>query len=154
MNRLVASLTLICILFLNGVTTMAQRNNPKRQKPVEQKEIVTSERKKESREREREARAKRESRKELTAKRALTKRNPRLNALFNGEEDLDGERTDQPREALEWYLQKRLPKGEKVLPVERYFQAKEKIKRMKRFSTRNNKNLPSQTDSNEAEEVF
>ena len=158
MNRLVASLTLICILFLNGVTSMAQSNNPKRQKPVEQKEIVTSERKKESRERERErereARAKRESRKELTAKRALIKRNPRLNALFNGEEDLDGERTDQPREALEWYLQKRLPKGEKVLPVDRYFQAKEKIKRMKRFSTRNNKNLPSQADSNETEEVF
>ena len=155
MNRLLTSLTLICILFLNGVTSMAQRNNLKRQKlPVEQKEVLTSERKKETSERKKEARAERESRKELAAKRALIKRNPRLAALFNGEKDLDGERTDQPREALEWYLQKRLPKGEKVLPVERYFQAKEKIKKMKRFSTRNNKNLPSQTDSNEAEEVF
>src|SRR6185369_16061925 len=95
-----------------------------------------------------------ESRKEAVARRAAIKRNPRAAAIFKGEADLDGERFDQPQEALEWYLQKRLPKGEKVLPVERYFQAKEKIKQMKRFSTRNNKNLPSQTDSNEAEEIF
>ena len=55
-------------------------------------------------------------------------------SLFKKDED-DKERTDQPRESIEWYLQKRLPKGEKQLPIERYFQAKEKIKRMKRFST-------------------
>jgi hypothetical protein len=140
MNRLLASLFLICMLLLNGVTSMAQRNHPKRQK---QRVAQTSERKREE---------KRESRKELAAQRALIKRNPRLAALF--EKDLDGERTDQPREALEWYLKKRLPKGEKVLPLERYFQAKEKIKKMNRFSTRNNKNVPSQVDSNEAEEMF
>jgi hypothetical protein len=149
MNRLLASLFLICMLTLNGVTSMAQRNLKRQKARVEQKEVIASTRKKHSSERERgrerEARHKRESRKELAAKRAAIKRNPRLAALFNGEEDLDGERTDQPREALEWYLQKRLPKGEKILPIDRYFQAKEKIKRMKRFSTRNNK----QTDSNE-----
>lgn len=150
MNRLLASLFLICMLLTNSVASTARRNTPQRQKQksrVEQKEFRTSER-------EREARTKRESRKELAAKRAAMKRNPRLAGLFNGEKDLDGERTDQPREALEWYLQKRLPKGEKTLPVERYFQAKEKIKQMKRFSTRNNKNLPSQADSNETEEIF
>src|SRR6185295_11119656 len=124
MYRLFASFFLICILLLNGVTSMAQRNHPKRQKS--------------SRISERNREAKHESRKELATKRALIKRNPRLASLLNGEKDLDGERTDQPREALEWYLQKRLPKGEKVLPVERYFQAKEKIKKMKRFSTRKN----------------
>src|SRR5690349_20920670 len=142
MNRLLASLFLICMLLFNGVSSMAQRNHPKRQKQksrVEQKESRTSER---------------ESRKEVAAKRAAIKRNPRLATLFNGEKDLDGERTDQPREALEWYLQKRLPKGEKVLPVERYFQAKDKIKKMKRFSTRKNQNVSSATDSNEAEEIF
>ena len=138
MNRLLASLFLICILLLNGVTSMAQRNHPKRQK---QRVAQTSERKREE---------KRESRKELAAQRALIKRNPRLAALYD--KDLDEQRTDQPREALEWYLKKRLPKGEKVLPLERYFQAKEKIKKMNRFSTRNNKNVPSQVDSNEAEE--
>jgi hypothetical protein len=142
MNRLLASLFLICLLLLNSVTSIAQRNHPKRQK---QKESRISERKREER---------RESRKELAAKRALIKRNPQLAGLFDGEKDLDGERTDQPREALEWYLKKRLPKGEKILPLERYFQAKEKIKKMNRFSTRNNKNLPSQADSNEAEEMF
>ena len=148
MNRLLASLTLICTLFFNCVATFAVNKQAKQQKSrVERKETKQAEYKKE-------ARTKRESRKELAAKRALIKRNPRLAALFNGEKDLDGERTDQPREALEWYLQKRLPKGEKVLPVERYFQAKEKIKRMKRFSTRKNKNMASPAESNEAEEVF
>src|ERR1044072_7959900 len=131
MYRLLASLCLICVLFGNGVTSMAQRNHPKRQKSSRISE-----------------------RKELAARRALLKRKPGLAGLFTREKDLDGERTDQPREALEWYSEKRLPKGEKVLPVERYFQAKEKIKKMKRFSTRNNKNLPSQAESNEAEEVF
>ena len=145
MNRSVTSLTLICLLFVNGVVAATRTNNPKRQKSrVEQKESRTAEHK-------REAREKRESRKELAARRALTKRNPRLGTLFQGEKDLDGERFDQPREALEWYLQKRLPKGEKVLPTERYFQAKEKIKRMKRFSTARGKNLP---ESSEAEEIF
>src|SRR6476661_8038509 len=102
MYRLLASLFLICMLLFNGVTSMAQRNHPKRQK---QKESRISERQRE---------AKHESRKELAAKRALIKRNPRLAGLFNDEKDLDGQRTDQPREALEWYLQKRLPKGEKT----------------------------------------
>src|SRR6185295_1386 len=142
MYRLLASLFLISILLLNGVTSMAQRNHRNRQK---QKEARISERKREE---------KHESRKELAARRALIKRKPQLAALFEGEKDLDGQRTDQPREALEWYLRKRLPKGEKVLPLERYFQAKEKIKKMKRFSTRNNKNVPSQLDSNETEEMF
>ena len=133
MYRLLASLCLICMLLLTGVTSMAQRNRPKRQR---QKESRISERK------------------ELAARRELLKRKPGLAGLFNGEEDLDGQRTDQPREALEWYLKKRLPKGEKILPLDRYFQAKEKIKKMKRFSTRDNKNLPSQADSNETEEMF
>src|SRR6185369_14879369 len=140
MYRLLASLFLICILLLNGVTSMAQRNHRNRQK-----ESRISERKREE---------KHESRKELAARRALIKRKPQLAALFEGEKDLDGQRTDQPREALEWYLKKRLPKGEKVLPLERYFQAKEKIKKMKRFSTRNNEDVPSQADSNETEEMF
>src|SRR6185369_4420139 len=129
MYRLLASLFLICMLLLTGVTSMAQRNRPKRQKQTESRVA---------------------ERKELAARRALIKRNPRLAALY--EKDLDAERTDQPREALEWYLKKRLPKGEKVLPLDRYFQAKEKIKKMKRFSTRDNKNLPSQAESNETEE--
>ncbi len=147
MNRLVISLTLISMLFVNALSAATRTSNPRRQKSrVERTESREAEHK-------REAREKRESRKELAARRALVKRNPRLTALFNGEEDLDGERFDQPREALEWYLQKRLPKGEKVLPTERYFQAKEKIKKMKRFSTARGKSLP-QGESNDAEEIF
>jgi len=75
MYRLLASLFLICMLLLNGVTSMAQRNHPKRR--VAQK---ISERTRE---------AQHESRKELAAKRALIKRNPRFSTLFNGEKDLD-----------------------------------------------------------------
>ncbi len=146
MLRVVSSLTLICLLFLNGVTALAQRNYPQRQKAsVERKSSKVADHKKE-------ARTKRESRKDFAGQRAAIKSNPRAAAIFKAESDLDGERFDQPREALEWYLQKRLPRGEKVLPVERYFQAKEKIKRMKRFSTAKGKNLPA--ESNDAEEVF
>ena len=130
-SRIITSLTLICMLFLNGAASLAATRNPKRQKSrVERKGSAGSERAKEARE-------KRESRKVAVARRAAVKRNPRAAALFKGEADLDGERFDQPAEALDWYLQKRLPKGEKQLPIERYFQAKEKIKQMKRFSSAN-----------------
>ena len=147
-SRLIISLTLICLLFLNGATSLALSKNPKRQKSrVERKGSDNSERAKEARE-------KRESRKEAAARRAAIKRNPRAAAIFKGESDLDGERFDQPREALEYYLQKRLPKGEKQLPIERYFAAKDKIKKMKRFSSAKGKNLPPQADASETEEVF
>lgn len=148
-SRIIASLTLISMLFLNGAVSLAVNKNPRRQKSrVERKGSAGSERAKEQ------AREKRESRKEAVARRAAIKRNPRAAAIFKGEADLDGERFDQPAEALEWYLQKRLPKGEKQLPIERYFQAKEKIKQMKRFSSAKGKNLPPQANANETEEVF
>jgi len=147
-SRLITSLTLICILLLNGATLLAVSRTPKRQKTrVERKSSNSSAPAKEARE-------KRESRKEAAARRAAIKRNPRAAAIFKGESDLDGERFDQPREALEYYLQKRLPKGEKQLPIERYYEAKDKIKRMKRFSTAKGKNLPPQANANETEEVF
>ena len=147
-SRVITSLTLICLLFVNTASSLAASKNPKRQKSrVERKSSKNSERAKEARER-------RESRKEAAARRAAIKRNPRAAAIFKGESDLDGERFDQPREALEYYLQKRLPKGERQLPIERYFEAKEKIKRMKRFSTAKGKNLPPQANANETEEVF
>src|SRR5215213_275933 len=138
-SRLITSLTLICLLLLNGATSLAASKHSQRQKSrVERKE----------------AREKRESRKEAATRRELIKRNPRLGSLFKEDSNIDAERFDKPREALEWYLQKRLPKGEKQLPIERYFEAKEKIKRMKRFSTAKNKNLPPQANANETEEVF
>src|SRR5215213_11830268 len=148
-SRIITSLILICMLFLNGTALLAANKNSKRQKSrVERKGFTSSERAKEG------ARERRESRKEAAARRAAIKRNPRAAAIFKGESDLDGERFDQPREALEYYLQKRLPKGEKQLPIERYYEAKDKIKRMKRFSTAKGKNLPPQANANETEEVF
>ena len=146
MRPLITSLTLICMLLWNGTTSFAASKHPQKQKSrIERKSSNSSARSSEARE-------KRESRKEAAARRALIKRNPRVASLFKEDSDIDAERFDQPREALEWYLQKRLPKGEKQLPIERYFEAKEKIKRMKRFSTAKNKNLPPQT--NDADEVF
>src|SRR5262245_33503671 len=136
MRNLITSPILIGLLLLNGVTALAGSKHPKQQKSRVQTKARKSSRSTEQ------AREKRESRKEAATRRELAKRNPRFAALLKEDSDLDAERFDQPREAMEWYLQKRLPKGEKVLPVERYFQAKEKIKRMKRFSTAKNKNLP------------
>lgn len=62
-------------------------------------------------------------------------------------EEKDLKRFDQPGEAQQWYLQKRLAKGERTLSIERYFQAKEKIKKMRQFSTARGKILPSQEQS-------
>ena len=148
MRSLITSLTLTCMLFLNGVTSLAHSNRSKAQKPrVERKESKTSPRKKQ-------AITKRESRKESALQRELVKRNPRLAYVYKKKADREKERFDQPKEAVEWYLQKRLPKGEKQLPVERYFAAKEKVKQMKRFSTARNKNLPSQAEAGETEEIL
>lgn len=144
MRALVTSLTLICMLLTNSVSTQARKGNPKRTKArTEQKAAKSSASQKQT------AREKRESAREKAAQSKLIKRNPRLASLFKGESEEGIDRFDQPREALEWYLKKRLPKGEKQLPIERYYAAKEKIKKMKRFSTRGNKNLPPAQDSEE-----
>ncbi|HEV2837365.1 MAG TPA: Ig-like domain-containing protein [Pyrinomonadaceae bacterium] len=149
MPRLAISLTLICIVALSGVPSLARKVRPQQQRSrTERKDVKTSSRNKEV------ARNKRESRREQAARRELIKRNPRLATVFKGDADEEMDRFDQPREAIEWYLKKRLPKGERELPVERYFQAKEKIKKMKRFSTARNKNLPAQADSGDTEEIF
>ena len=150
MRSLITSMTLICIFLMNGVTSLAHSNHSKAR--VERKGSNSSPRQKQASTK-RESR-KAESRKEVAARRKLIKRNPRLASLFKGESEEEVLRSDQPREAIEWYLQKRLPKGEKQLPIERYFAAKEKIKQMKRFSTANNKNLPPQAQANDTEEVL
>ncbi|HVE55923.1 MAG TPA: hypothetical protein VNB22_03780, partial [Pyrinomonadaceae bacterium] len=59
-------------------------------------------------------------------------------------EDRDLARFDKPAEAMQAYVEQRLPKGAKKLPVERYFTAIEKIKRMPRYSTSDGKLYPSQ----------
>ena len=146
MPRPLTSLTLIFILLLNGVTSLAHKNNPKGQKSRVERETTKATK---ASPRTKQRQTKRESRREAAARRELLKRNPRLASVFEKHPDGDMDRYDKPREAVEWYLQKRLPKGEKNLPVERYFQAKEKIKRMKRFSTRQNKNLPPQAETDE-----
>ena len=64
--------------------------------------------------------------------------------------DVENERFDQPAEASKWYLEKRLPKGAKELPLERYFAAKDKIKRMQRFSTARGRQIRSQAESGDA----
>jgi hypothetical protein len=150
MRNLITSLTLICILLLNGVTLFARHNQPKQANSrVTTKQAKTSARNKQAREDK-----KRASRREIAARQKLIKQNPRLSSLFRSDAEEEMDRFDQPREALEWYLQKRLPKGEKQLPVERYFEAKEKIKRMKRFSSAKNKNLPAPAEANDTEELL
>src|SRR6476620_10655619 len=142
MRPLVTSLFLMSALLFNGVASQARTNHPRQTKSRTERKA-----KKSSPSRNEVAREKRESHREKAAQRELIKRNPRLAGLFKSEAETEIDRFDQPREALEWYLQKRLPKGEKQLPIERYFAAREKIKKMKRFSTRGNKNLPPSQDA-------
>ncbi|MGH9936172.1 MAG: hypothetical protein ACREAM_08000, partial [Blastocatellia bacterium] len=46
-----------------------------------------------------------------------------------------GQAYDKPREAAEYFVQKRLPEGERDLPVEKYFEAQERMRGMRYFST-------------------
>jgi Bacterial Ig domain len=146
MRPLGISLYLISALLVNGVALQARTSHLKQTKPRTERKA-----KKASTSQQQVAREKRESAREKAVQRQLIKGNPRLAGLFKSEAESEMDRFDQPREALEWYLQKRLPKGEKQLPIERYFAAREKIKKMRRFSTRGNKNLPPSQD---AEELF
>src|SRR5512132_3919510 len=107
MRSLITSMTLICIFLMNVVTSLAHSNHSKAR--VERKGSNSSPRQKQASTK-RESR-KAESRKEVAARRKLIKRNPRLASLFKGESEEEVLRSDQPREAIEWYLQKRLPKG-------------------------------------------
>jgi hypothetical protein len=152
MRSLVTSVLLICILLVNGVISLANKHQIQRQTVPQQTARTERKTTKTAAPHKQSARTKRESVREKLARRELIKRNPRLASLFKPEAKGEMDRFDQPREALEWYLQKRLPKGEKQLPIERYFEAKEKIKRMKRFSTAHNKNLPA--PANDTEEIF
>jgi hypothetical protein len=60
------------------------------------------------------------------------------------------ERTDQPDEAIRRYLERRLPRGQKDLPIERYFRAREHIRNMPQHSARTGRVLPSQTQMGQA----
>src|SRR5262245_58072594 len=46
-----------------------------------------------------------------------------------------GEAYDEPREAARHFIKKRLPEGEKELPVDKYFEAQERMRGMLYFST-------------------
>ncbi len=49
--------------------------------------------------------------------------------------EIFGEPFDKPREATEHFVRKRLPEGEKELPLEKYFEAQEQMRGMQYFST-------------------
>jgi len=65
--------------------------------------------------------------------------------------DVRGERTDRPDDAVKAYLEQRLPKGMTSLPVERYFEAKEQVKQMQRYSTARGEILPSEAETGEGD---
>ena len=56
------------------------------------------------------------------------------------------EKYDQPREAAEFYKLKRVPVGEKEIPVEKYLQAKEQMREMRQYSSAENRFLPSRAE--------
>lgn len=71
----------------------------------------------------------------------------------HGEEDRR-ERTDQPEEFAKAELEKRLPKGATELPMERYFEAKEQMKNMQRYSTSQGALLPSENETGEPDSAI
>ena len=62
------------------------------------------------------------------------------------------ERTDKPNEAMRAYLEQRLPAGMKELPLDRYFEAKEQMKEMQRYSTAKGELLPSEAATGDSDE--
>ncbi len=62
----------------------------------------------------------------------------------------DLKRFDQPDEAVKYYLQQRLPAGEKELPMERYFEAREKMRFMDQYSIAEGKVLPPEGKRDES----
>lgn len=58
----------------------------------------------------------------------------------------EGRAYDQPREATEHYLRKRLPAGESELPVERYFAALDQMRHMPQYSIAERSELPSRAE--------
>ena len=63
---------------------------------------------------------------------------------FRLEEKHKDEGFDKPREAQEYFLKKRLTKGEKLLPVEKYFEAQEQMRSLPQFSTSLNRYLSAE----------
>ncbi|HXO43004.1 MAG TPA: hypothetical protein VN999_16255, partial [Thermoanaerobaculia bacterium] len=55
-------------------------------------------------------------------------------------------RFDHPAEAQEFFLRKRLPQGQTVLPMERYFAARERMQAMRQHSTPARSFLPSRSE--------
>lgn len=68
-----------------------------------------------------------------------------------GKRNARSERTDKPAEAAKYELETRLPKGATQLPTERYFEAKEQMKQMQRFSTAKGELLPSEDETGQAD---
>jgi uncharacterized protein (TIGR03437 family) len=68
------------------------------------------------------------------------------------EREHDREAYDQPDEAAKFYLRKRVPEGEKLIPVERYLAARDQARRMTRYATATETLLPAQAEISEAAE--
>jgi hypothetical protein len=69
----------------------------------------------------------------------------KLKRLEEEDEDED-QRYDDPAEAQEYFLLKRLPVGQTVLPVEKYLKALERMERMPQYSTAWGLSLPSRRE--------
>ncbi len=71
---------------------------------------------------------------------------------MTGSRSQSREGLDHPGEAAEFFRFKRLPEGEKHLPVEKYFEARERMLRMPQFSTAENRFAPSRAELKDAPE--
>lgn len=81
----------------------------------------------------------------------VSNRQPRVSlpaeiAAKLNEELREKPRYDEPDKALEYYRLKRLPAGEKEIPVEKYLAAKAQMEAMPQYSTAQNRFLPSRNE--------
>jgi uncharacterized repeat protein (TIGR01451 family) len=141
-SRRVTLILLSALLCLTGIVAQAGPSKGRRVSRVAGARGVASNR-----------RGARETRLRKLAKRGnpLTREEGERESAERKGRNARSERTDKPDEAMKAYLEARLPKGETRLPTERYFEAKEQIKQMPRYSTATGELLPSEAETGEGD---
>src|ERR1041384_5816778 len=138
-------LFLVLMIFVSALPVSAARSRPRRQQPR------TGESK--SRKSKSQNLSKITARRGSPVAREAGDRESSERSGRRGKRAARSEGADQPAEAVQAELEKRLPKGATQLPIERYFEAKEQMKNMQRYSTAEGALLPAENETGESDQA-
>src|ERR1043166_6481712 len=144
-GSVISALFLVLMIFVSALPVSAAPSRPRRQQPR------TGESK--SRKSKSQNLSKITARRGSPVAREAGDRESAGRGARHGKRAARSERTDQPAEAVQAELEKRLPKGATELPIERYFEAKEQMKNMQRYSTAEGALLPAENETGESDQA-